>query len=78
MSNEELHELEKRLCPECFKELLRELGGTRPYIPVETTAVKAARNAVIRKNFNGQNHAALAREFGLSPRHVRRILGATS
>ena len=37
---------------------------------------KAARNAAIRAQFDGTNHAALARRWGLSERMIRIIVDA--
>jgi len=58
--------------------MIARLGGTHVYIPLgEARRREAERQLVkneIRKRFDGTNLKELAREYSLSPRHVRRIL----
>ena len=39
-----------------------------------TSVRKSERNALIRARYNGRNAAELAREFGLHPGHVRKLV----
>ena len=52
--------------------LLLRLGGSKVYVPKLN---RRAAHSVIRERFDGSNLKQLAREHGLSVRHVRRILG---
>ncbi len=51
----------------------RTYGGERVYIPA-TRHRLADRNAAIRREFNGRNHAELARRYRVSRRTIYRIL----
>jgi Mor family transcriptional regulator len=50
------------------------LGGAHIYIPQERAMNRARVIEEIRRRFDGTNVNGLAREYGLSTRHVRRIL----
>lgn len=51
--------------------VLMRLGGGQFYLPKK---LALTRNQAIRARFRGDNVAELAREFGLTPRSVRRIV----
>lgn len=53
------------------------LAGTPVYIASRSSQQREQQYAYIRGHFNGSNVNALARETGLSPRSVRRILNLT-
>ena len=46
-------------------------GGLQIYIPLESRYIKKK----IQEEFTGANHRELAKKYGLSLRHVYRILG---
>lgn len=48
-------------------------GGCNVYFP-KVAADNESRNDAIRKKFTGNNHAQLAREFGLTERYIYTIL----
>jgi Mor family transcriptional regulator len=54
------------------------LGGEIVYLPrvcdFRAAQARAARNDRLRALFDGRNVIQLAERFGLSPRHVRRLL----
>jgi Mor family transcriptional regulator len=58
--------------------MIARLGGAHVYFPLGVARQrKASRHAVksaIRARFDGSNLKELAREYDLSPRHVRRLL----
>ena len=54
--------------------VLMRLGGDRLYLPKKRAESPRARHQEIRARFRGDNVAELAREFGLTPRSVRRIV----
>ena len=66
--------LEKAMCPKCFKILLKECGGTRPYIPSAPSLIRQNRDENIRARFTGSNYQELADLFNLHERHIRRIV----
>lgn len=57
------------------QQLSASLGGAPVYVPKRggKQAVQQ-RNQRIQQSFTGDNYDALAREHGLHPRHVRRIV----
>jgi Mor family transcriptional regulator len=55
--------------------LRRRLGGQEVYIPAPD---KAARNAAIKREFNGRNLAEMCRKYDLSPSGVYKIVGQKS
>ena len=52
---------------------LMRLGGTYVYIPQRRVRERARIHEEIARRSNGQNVKELAREYSMSPRHVRRI-----
>lgn len=61
---------------EAFKSLVATYGGTEPYIPKAASLVVPIRNALIRREFSGSNHAELALKWGLTERFIRHIVEA--
>ena len=56
------------------RQLRTEAAGDTVYIPKTGTASdKEARDTEIRSQFTGHNYQELAKCYGLSPRHIRRI-----
>lgn len=49
-------------------------GGQILYIPKDIAGVICSRNAKIYAEFVGDNHAELARKYGLSFQHIHRII----
>lgn len=52
------------------------MGGEQIYIPRRTQRSKAALHAEIVRKFNGGNAVQLARAYGYSVRHIRRLISA--
>ena len=50
------------------------LGGAHIYVPKRSTKSRAQVRAEIRAKFNGLNQTQLASEYGISTRHIRRLL----
>lgn len=60
---------------EIEKQLRHTAGGDRLYVPKTSSAEdKAHRNKMIRAQFNGRNLLELASTYGLTERHIRRIV----
>lgn len=51
------------------------INGTSTYIPKPDRILAPARDKCVRKEFNGYNHDALAKKYGLSTDYVRRLCG---
>lgn len=57
-----------------IERILLRLGGAHIYLPKRTSRDRVRiRNEILTK-FNGRNLFELAREYGMSARHLRRIL----
>lgn len=54
--------------------ILLRLGGLHLYIPRQSTRDRRRMREEIIARFDGANINALAREYALTPRHIRRIL----
>jgi Mor family transcriptional regulator len=54
--------------------IVMRLGGAHIYVPQRRALERARVIAEMRSRFNGRNAGELAREYGLSSRHARRIL----
>lgn len=54
--------------------IVMRLGGAHIYVPQRRALERARIVAEMRARFTGGNGAELAREYGLSSRHARRIL----
>jgi len=50
------------------------LGGTHVYLPKRTSRDRNRVHNEIAERFNGRNLFELAQAYGVTPRHVRRIL----
>ena len=57
--------------------IILRLGGGYIYVPRRGTRERLRVQAEIRRRFDGLNGAALAKEFGLTPRHIRRLVRKT-
>ena len=55
--------------------LCKQFGGMSVYITKPDTLLRGAKHAQIRKEFNGYNHAYLARKYNLSDKWIRKICG---
>lgn len=56
-----------------FIEIIRLYGGEVMYFPTYKSIIKTSRNKDIIRRFNGVNAAQLAKEYGISSNHIRRI-----
>lgn len=54
--------------------LMEELRTMLPDNTAKGGVRKSERNALIKARYNGSNTTALAKEFGLHPAHVRRLV----
>jgi len=54
--------------------VVQRLGGVQVYVPAEHRLRKQKVAEEIRQRFNGRNVRELSKAYGLSVRHVRRIL----
>ncbi len=63
---------------ENYLKLVKLISGDSIYICKEDELLRCLRNAEIKRKFNGYNHVALAREYNLTVRSVRNIVGETS
>ena len=54
--------------------LRAELGGSQPYLAKGASFELSVRDREILAKFNGRNHDALAREFGLTPRQIYNVV----
>ncbi len=61
---------------ENFCKLADILGGTTVYIPKLESLVRPVRDAHIREEFNGYNHAELAQKYGVTVRWIRELCGS--
>ena len=60
---------------ENFYNLARVVGGLTIYIPLADSPLRPVRDAHIKTEFNGCNHAALAEKYGVTERRVRQMCG---
>jgi len=60
---------------ENFIKLAKILGGKTVYIPKADSFLRPARDINIKKEFNGYNHAELAKKYNLSERWIMEICG---
>ncbi|BEP50527.1 Mor transcription activator family protein [Variovorax sp. V116] len=56
--------------------ILLRLGGEHIYFPRRSSKERQRVHAEIVSKFNGSNLFELARQYEMSPRHIRRILAA--
>lgn len=59
---------------EVFLEIAKMYGGNVLYFPTYGSIIRANRNRDIIKRYNGVNADQLAREYGVSSTHIKRIL----
>lgn len=59
---------------EAFMKLVQLVNGDSIYIPSADTVSRPVRNAKIIEEYNGYNHRALAKKFGINERTVREIV----
>jgi Mor family transcriptional regulator len=57
-----------------IERLLMRLNGAHIYMPKRSSREREIEHREIARRFNGSNLFDLAREFGLTPRHIRRVL----
>ena len=62
---------------DAFLELTLLCGGQNLYIPKRETLERGARDRDIRARFDGGNYRALACQFRLSERQIRKIINGT-
>lgn len=62
---------------EAFTQLTLLCGGQSLYIPKRESLERNARDRDIRARFNGCNYRALAVQFRLSERQIRKIINGT-
>lgn len=61
---------------EAFKKLVTMYAGTTIYIPTLEKLTIGVRDKMIRDEYNGYNHKALALKYGISEQWVRVIVGS--
>lgn len=67
---------EVALALDLVSRVVERLGGEYVYIPRKASRDRVKMYEQIIKRFDGRNASILARDYGLSVRHVRRILNA--
>ena len=73
---EEYQDIYDELGAEAFLKLIRLCGGTSLYLPNIESLEREGRDRQIRALFNGGNYRALAAQFRLSERQIRKIVNA--
>ena len=68
---------EYRDIAEAFTQLTLLCGGQSLYIPKRESLERGARDRDIRARFDGGNYRALAVQFRLSERQIRKIINGT-
>ncbi len=63
---------------ECFIKLVRAYGGGYLYLKKIDTIARNVRDEEIRQKFSGNNYYELAKEYNLSEKMVRNIIGAAN
>lgn len=74
---EEYWDILDTLGREAFFKLIRLCSGQTQYIPKMESLERNARDRDIRAHFNGGNYRALATQFRLSERQIRKIINGT-
>lgn len=67
-------ELAEIIGMEAYRQMVYYYGGASVYIPKTETLIVAKRDEIIRREYDGDNIFALSRKWGLSERHVSRIV----
>lgn len=76
---EEMQDVAEAIGMEAFLKLAHLCGGQCLYIPKSESLEREGRDREIRARFNGGNYRALASQFRLSERQIRKIInGARS
>ena len=73
----DLSKVRREDIPEEFFKLIYLCGGQNMYVPKPETLTRNARDRDIRARFNGGNYKALAAQFRLSERQIRKIINGT-
>ena len=71
---EEYRDIAEAIGMEAFTQLTLLCGGQRLYIPKRESLERNARDREIRARFDGGNYRALAAQFRLSERQIRKII----
>ncbi|WP_252266597.1 Mor transcription activator family protein [Dysosmobacter sp.] len=74
---EEYRDIAEAIGLEAFTRLTLLCGGQSLYIPKRESLERNARDRDIRARFNGCNYRALAVQFRLSERQIRKIINGT-
>ena len=70
----EYRDIAETIGMKAFLELAHLCGGQSLYIPKEESLAREGRDRDIRQRFDGGNYRALAVQFRLSERQVRKII----
>jgi len=71
---EEYRDIADTIGMNAFLQLTLLCGGQNLYIPKRESLERGSRDREIRDRFNGGNHRALAAQYRLSERQIRKIL----
>ena len=74
---EEYRDIVDTIGMEAFTQLTLLCGGQSLYIPKRESLERNARDRDIRARFDGGNYRALATQFRLSERQIRKIINGT-
>lgn len=74
---EELQDIAQELGLEAFLKLVSLCGGQDLYIPKRESLERGPRDRAIRARFNGGNYRALAAQYRLSVRQIRKIINGS-
>ena len=74
---EEYRDIVDTIGMEAFTQLTLLCGGQSLYIPKRESLERSARDRDIRARFDGGNYRALAVQFRLSERQIRKIINGT-
>ena len=74
---EEYRDIAENLGMDSFLKLIRLCGGQTLYVPMMKTLELEGRDREIRSLFNGGNYRALAIQYRLSERQIRKIIKGT-
>ena len=73
----EYRDIAEAIGMEAFTQLTLLCGGQSLYIPKRESLERNARDRDIRARFDGSNYRALATQFRLSERQIRKIINGT-
>ena len=74
---EEYRDIAEAIGMEAFTQLTLLCGGQSLYIPKRESLERNARDQDIRARFDGGNYRALAAQYRLSERQIRKIINGT-